>query len=40
MEILIAGSLFCISAIIVLWYRTWKKVGRIREEIEKDFYNI
>lgn len=40
MEILIAGTLLCISSIIVLWYRTWKKVDRIREEIEKDFYNI
>lgn len=40
MEILIVGALFCISAMIVLWYRTWKKVDRIREEIEKDFYNF
>lgn len=40
MEILIVGTLFCISTIIVLWYRTWKKVDNIREEIEKDFYNI
>lgn len=40
MEFLIFGTLFCISSIIVLWYKTWKKVDRIREEIEKDFYNI
>lgn len=40
MEFLIFGTLFCISLIIVLWYNTWKKVDRIREEIEKDFYNI
>ena len=40
MEILIVGTLFCISAIVVLWCRTWKKVDRIMEEIEKDFYNL
>ncbi len=40
MEFLIFGTLFCISLVIVLWHKTWKKVDRIREEIEKDFYDI
>lgn len=40
MKVLIIGTIFCVSSIVLIWIKTWRKVKRIREQIEKDFWNV
>lgn len=35
-----AAVIFLITSIVMCWIRTWKKIKRIREEIERGLYDI